>query len=95
MSIQTMKIVGELMKGRKDSDIAREYELSRERIGQIKRNATAAGLLDTAPKWHAEVLKAIYLLRQFPKPVDENYQQGMEVLHRLVEAVPPDKRPKR
>ncbi len=95
MSIETMQIVVELMKGRKDSDIARQFELSRERIGQIKRNATAAGLLDLTPQWHPEVVKALYLLRQFPKPADQNYRQGMEILHRLVEAVPPDKRPKR
>jgi hypothetical protein len=88
MTVQTLRIVGELIKGRRDADIAREFALSRERVGQIKRNATAAGLMDRAPKWYPEVLKAIFLLRQFPRPSDRNYQQGMAILNRLVDTQP-------
>jgi hypothetical protein len=91
MTVQTLRIVGELMKGRRDSDIAREFELSRERIGQIKRNATAAGLMEKSPKWYPEVVKAIFLLRQFPRPTDRNYQQGIAILKALVETKMPEK----
>src|SRR5262245_13375154 len=91
VTVQTLRIVGELMKGRRDADIARDYNLSRERVGQIKRNATEAGLLKDTPKWHSEIVRAMFFLRQFPQPRDANYQQGMKILQSLVEGNGPAK----